>query len=256
MNAYLYYAKGMKPTGRDLARRLGIKFGRRLNAHMDEFVIFWGAEADVDFPENRSLNRPEITRGLHNKLNALKKMRDGKVAVPRFTDNVRVASTELTTPFMARTAHHSGGQGFFIIQNDPSMQQAVRGRAAYFQQLVDIKDEYRLHVFKDRIIRAAKKYEDPDPNVASDPIIRSHQKGWLLQIVQVSAVPKSVKQEARKAIAALGLDFGAVDACMDKKKKAWVFEVNTAPGMEGITLDRWTEVLAAHLDAAKVTRRT
>ena len=46
-----------------------------------------------------------------------------------------------------------------------------------------------------------------------------------------------------KAVKALGLDFGAVDCCIDVKKKAWVIECNTGPGLEGSSLEAWVKAL-------------
>jgi glutathione synthase/RimK-type ligase-like ATP-grasp enzyme len=37
-------------------------------------------------------------------------------------------------------------------------------------------------------------------------------------------------------VSALGLDFGAVDV-IENKKGSWILEVNTAPGLEGQTLE-------------------
>ena len=57
--------------------------------------------------------------------------------------------------------------------------------------------------------------------------------------------------EATKAVAALGLDFGAVDVIYNEKYgRAYVLEVNTAPGLgEGIAIMYarvFMEKLAAH----------
>ncbi|MNN94301.1 hypothetical protein D3C81_2129010 [compost metagenome] len=57
-------------------------------------------------------------------------------------------------------------------------------------------------------------------------------------------VPKDVLDQAVKAVASLGLDFGAADVIYnDRQKKAYVLEVNTAPGLSGSTLDGYTQRL-------------
>ena len=61
--------------------------------------------------------------------------------------------------------------------------------------------------------------------------IRNLANGWIFAHENVNC-PDNVKQEALKAVAALELDFGAVDVVVDKEGKAYVLEVNTAPGLE------------------------
>ena len=54
-------------------------------------------------------------------------------------------------------------------------------------------------------------------------------------------INKSVKEQALKAIQALGLDFGAVDVGYNtRENKAYVYEVNSAPGLQGTTLTAYT----------------
>jgi D-alanine-D-alanine ligase-like ATP-grasp enzyme len=49
-----------------------------------------------------------------------------------------------------------------------------------------------------------------------------------------------VTSEAIKAVNCLGLYFGAADVIWnDKEQRAYVLEVNTAPGLEGTTLENY-----------------
>jgi D-alanine-D-alanine ligase-like ATP-grasp enzyme len=67
--------------------------------------------------------------------------------------------------------------------------------------------------------------------------VRNHDNGFIFVRNDVKA-PSSVEEQAVRAIKALGLDFGAVDIIWnDKQQKAYVLEVNTAPGLEGSTVD-------------------
>jgi D-alanine-D-alanine ligase-like ATP-grasp enzyme len=43
------------------------------------------------------------------------------------------------------------------------------------------------------------------------------------------------------AVNTLGLDFGAVDLIVAKDGRVYVLEVNTAPGIEGITLEKYVK---------------
>jgi D-alanine-D-alanine ligase-like ATP-grasp enzyme len=44
-----------------------------------------------------------------------------------------------------------------------------------------------------------------------------------------------------EAVAALGLDFGAVDIIEDKEGNFYVLEINTAPGLEGHTVTSYAK---------------
>ena len=52
------------------------------------------------------------------------------------------------------------------------------------------------------------------------------------------------KEKRNAAIKALGLDFGAVDIIYNEAEdQHYVLEVNTAPGLEGTTLQKYTEAI-------------
>jgi D-alanine-D-alanine ligase-like ATP-grasp enzyme len=104
--------------------------------------------------------------------------------------------------------------------------------------------EYRIHVGINQaypmgyIIAAQKKLKRRSvPNAEINYQIRNHKNGWVFTRENVHP-PLEVIEEAKKAVKALGLDFGAVDVGWnEREEKATVYEVNTACGMEGTTLD-------------------
>ena len=52
---------------------------------------------------------------------------------------------------------------------------------------------------------------------------------------------------AIRATRALGLNFGAVDIIRDINNNSFVLEVNTAPGLEGLTLINYTNAIKEYL---------
>jgi len=51
--------------------------------------------------------------------------------------------------------------------------------------------------------------------------------------------------EGLASVMALGLDFGAVDIVYNENdNKAYVLEINTAPGLSGTTLEKYVEVFS------------
>jgi D-alanine-D-alanine ligase-like ATP-grasp enzyme len=96
-------------------------------------------------------------------------------------------------------------------------------------------------VVQQKLRRSGQAQQDKD-----SLLIRSYDNGWVFAIDSItyasSEIEEQVKQQAIAAVKALGLDFGAVDVIVNKKgTKAYVLEVNTAPGIESPT------VLAAYV---------
>ena len=57
-------------------------------------------------------------------------------------------------------------------------------------------------------------------------------------------LPDDVTKQALLAVDGLGLDFGAVDVGWNQHyQEATVYEVNTAPGLTGTTLDKYTNAI-------------
>ncbi|GAG47489.1 unnamed protein product, partial [marine sediment metagenome] len=79
------------------------------------------------------------------------------------------------------------------------------------------------------------------PNEQVDYQIRNTDNGWVYCRGGVDA-PEAVITAAVRAVDCLGLDFGAVDIGYNEHyDRCAVFEVNTAPGLEGTTLDKYFE---------------
>jgi D-alanine-D-alanine ligase-like ATP-grasp enzyme len=66
--------------------------------------------------------------------------------------------------------------------------------------------------------------------------VRNHGNGFNYARVDVQP-PEDITRAAVEAVRILGLHFGAVDiGWNEREKRATIYEVNTAPGLEGSTL--------------------
>jgi hypothetical protein len=156
--------------------------------------------------------------------------------------------------WLPRAAHHVGGDDLL----NPT--QTV---PAYFSRKEDLEYEYRVHIFRGESIRAGVKipretYRNQDGSEREPhPWIRSWDSGWR---ISYTGVKKPVRELAKSAITALGLDFGAVDIGQRRQDKSvLVLEVNRAPGVESGTIDayvdaikRWANGLPPKGEAEKV----
>lgn len=100
----------------------------------------------------------------------------------------------------------------------------------YYTQKLNITREFRVHIFKGMSIRTGVKV----PRTTTPHAwIRSYAGGWKLDYgaEQHKYVKQAIRDIAKRAVAALGLDFGAVDVGMVGNIPV-VLEVNLAPGLD------------------------
>lgn len=296
-NVYIWYSGATNVTGEKLAEALGITGGRTKPAPSKAcMVIGWGAKTKeaVNLGKIPTLNHPDKIRVNRNKLTALDLMSKAKVCVAKFTDNVgNIGKADakgdvVKLPVIGRTKYHQGGKGFWHCSTMTQVHAAAGEGAQYFQNLIEIKDEYRLHVIGGKCIygvkkvkrsvkemeeayikhemdrqkqlaekngnpfdeataklfldRQAKKFAQDGANM----LIRSNRLGW--KFARVKTVDKKLEAEAVKALKAIGLDFGAVDCCVDVSGKPFIIEVNTGPGLEETPFAAWVAALKAEID--------
>ena len=113
----------------------------------------------------------------------------------------------------------------------------------YYSKKENIVEEYRVHMFRGRSIRAGKKVQRPmrpDGHTPSHAWIRSFDAGWIIAYENFQST-KEMRSIASKALKALGLDFGAIDIAKTADGKLLVLEVNRAPGVEGGTVEAYAK---------------
>jgi len=272
---YIYYSGATDITGKKLQEALSITGGKTKPTNK-KLVIGWGTKIDKDTafpPDVHVLNHPNNIRANRNKFKALTAMMGAKVNVAPFVTAETVISSignkkGVNLPLVGRTNFHQGGKGFWLCITNSMVDNAIREGAQYFQEFIDIKDEYRLHVFSGDLLYGQKKVKrtnmeeafveqnaekiesmagknnkslDKDTmsytlgrlakNQSSpDMIIRSNTRGWKFS--HITKVSNELVNEAAKALEAVGLDFGAVDCCVDTDGKVWILEINSGPGLK------------------------
>lgn len=121
--------------------------------------------------------------------------------------------------------------------------------ADYFSKKENIVEEYRIHMFKGKSIRAGRKVQQrtrPDGRTAPHQWIRSFDAGWNI-VYDGFQSTAAMRDIAKRAVAALELDFAAVDLGKKADGSFIVLEVNRAPGIEGGSLRNYaTKIIAWH----------
>jgi hypothetical protein len=167
-NVYFWYSGATDVTGMKLVKALGASGGRKVpDTKKVCAVIGWGVKnsENVKFPEDLPfMNHPNNIRLNRNKYEALRAMSTGGVKVAPFVLSMSVDEAikdgDVKLPLIGRRKFHQGGKGFWHCPTRSHVKAAIREGAEYFQNLIEIADEYRLHTFKScGVIHAVKKIQ-------------------------------------------------------------------------------------------------
>jgi hypothetical protein len=213
-------------------------------------IVNWGSAV---FPRwwtpgaaRSTLNQPSQVGTAINKLRTFETLHRVGVRVPDFTRDRTQAVTwrdggAVVVARMSLTG--SEGRGIVLVQEREAIPQAP-----LYTKHVRHRREFRIHVFGNTVIDVAEKRKRTDfPNEEKNPLIRSWRNGWVFAHQNVNT-PEDVLTQALQAVQALQLDFGAVDVgYREKEGRAYVFEVNTAPGIEGTTVGAYAGAIRGML---------
>ena len=255
----LPYRQGSKGA-KALADALGGKVlkleGSTWKAKAGDKVIVWGntnTSTTFNGIPCPILNDPAHIVNASNKLKFFNMMKEvAPDDIPQFWTK-KEDIPEDAYPVVCRTvlAGHSG-DGIVIADDSEGLV-----AAPLYVRYMKKKDEFRIHVgrktqyvgendhepsesgvittFKTIAVqRKARRTETPDEEVNWK--VRNLAGGFIFQRNNVN-VPDKVVEAAHRALAATNLDFGAVDVIWNEnQEKAYVLEINTAPGLEGSTV--------------------
>lgn len=137
-------------------------------------------------------------------------------------------------PVVARRIKHSKGRDMRVCKTARGVQVAL-GNHDFFTPLVESDTEYRVWVYRKRVLAVyEKRLTEPENNTKFG---RNRANGWTFHALGTEGIPESVRDVSKRAVAALGLDFGAVDVLGKWEGddhldvQATVLEVNSAPGV-------------------------
>lgn len=232
---------------RILARTLNIKRVRTVGKYRprnNDLVINWGnARAPVwPFAERVTLlNFPNAVNVASNKLLAFRAMLQGGVSIPLFDVSKEGLLEKLGKfkPVISRyQLRGTSGQGAVYFETSEGfMESAV---APLYVEYIKKTAEYRVHVFRGQVIDFSEKRKRRGGD--QDGKIRNLNNGWVFCRDGV-ALPEGVAEQAIKAVQVLGLDFGAVDVIYNRVRGVYVLEVNTAPGLQGTTVNSYVKAI-------------
>ncbi len=243
---YLYAGNERSKGAKALANKLGIQRirhkGSKFRGDESKTVINWGAiMVPGEMMYCNVLNKPYDVAENSDKLKFFQLMA-GHCRIPDFTINMEHAATWFDRGYSVMERHvlkGSGGAGCRMVVNEKSLTEAP-----LYTRYQQKKDEYRIHMWRCRgprvfdIQRKARREDCPNPNWS----IRNHKNGFIYARQDLD-VPRDVLDQAKDCFNRTDLDFGAVDVIWNEEhKKAYVLEINTAPGLEGTTLENYYKI--------------
>jgi len=196
----------------------------------------------------RIFNHPDNIKNASNKLKCLDILSDNFLPVVSFFTDEEMARNRASSQWvMCRTLlNSSSGKGIVLAKSPEEIVPAPLYTGYYKKRY-----EFRYHVVGDRVISVQQKKRLSSEELEArgmtrgDSYIRNLDNGYIFAREGVTEIPE-ISEICIKAIKALGLDFGAVDVLA----KRWVYdkpdgsfvicEVNTAPGLQGTTLEDYT----------------
>jgi carbamoylphosphate synthase large subunit len=228
------------------------RFASTLRKNTPDCVINLGTTGEISY-KGKIVNPRDMVRSASNKRAARIAFQEADVPAPQlFLRGSDVTKAEL--PVIGRTSYHNKGKGFWFCKTLAEVQRAVERGATHFLEFVPKTREYRVHAFckKKAFGKEDRKADDyasvklvekvwqgkdkPDPK----KVQKNHEFGWVFLGQQDRREEELdvVRFAAKQAMAALGLDFGAVDVMykiMDKRP--YVLEVNSTPSLADETAD-------------------
>lgn len=239
------------------AKRLGLRCGilratrKQVERHGDfDIIINWG-RSEGRF-NGEYVNKPEAVQLASDKLQAAQRLGNYGIEQPDYTTDKEVAEGWLRdgdSVVARKLLRANSGRGIVLVSPEDEVSLPV---APLYTKYIPKTTEFRVHVLADRVIDVQEKKrnrEVPDDEVNWQ--IRNHCNGFVFARDGV-VLPDCVRDAAVRAVSVLGLDFGAVDLGYNAKRdKCRVYEVNTAPGLEGSTLDAYYEAFLEVFPALK-----
>lgn len=247
MKKYIYSWNPHSEGARKLAGELGWKRlrhqGSRFRGHPGKLVLNWGAsELPPEVAKCRIINHPGRVQKATNKMAFYLAMMDQPFC-PWFRAEKRLAAEWMREKegrvILCRTVLNGhSGQGIVVAETPEQLVDAP-----LYVEYVPKKWEYRVHVLGGKVSVQQKKRRNGLDDNEVDYRIRNHGNGFVYARDGV-VPPQPVIDAAGLAVTVLGLHFGAVDIGWNvKHERATVYEVNTAPGLEGGTVLEYAEFM-------------
>jgi len=238
MRLFVYPYKQTSASAKLLATNLGAKLIKLQNSKYQpkeaDVIIKWGSSSIPDFPVAKIFNKKPIG----NKLEFFEWCHTYGIddSVPKWTTNKDQAAVwiEEDHTVVARTLLNShSGKGIVLCDKTTPLVDAP-----LYTQYVKKAHEYRVYYVKGHNeVMVKQKLKKTGENPSK---IQNLDNGYVYGSVNHELSPV-VFETAMKVAEAFNMDFGAIDIIWNKHyNRAYVLEINSAPGMVDSTCEFFT----------------
>lgn len=171
------------------------------------------------------------------------------INTPDWTDDFTYASKWIEdghTVFARTILNGHSGQGIVVCTKETGLVPAP-----LYTLYKKKRHEYRVHIFKEKnlthkVIDVTQKKKRKEAEIVNTQI-RNHKNGWVYARQDIIE-PSDLRTQALNAAKCFDLPFIAVDLIWNEyENKCYVLEVNTAPGIDGTTLQKYTDAIIGEL---------
>lgn len=237
---FVYPYNKKSKAAKDLAKALKCKVLTRPRRSRKEVLINWGS-CKYDNTKSYAVNHHIAVGFASHKLSSLQIFKESGVDCPDFTADIEVAKDwirEGEIVVCRKLLKSHSGKGIVIAKKIEELVAAPL-YVKYFPKTY----EFRVHVFNGKVIDSVQKRKRSGVSEEGyNKYVRSHNNGWVF-CRENNKVTEDAKMLAVNAVKVLGLDFGAVDIVMKTNGTCKVLEVNTAPALQGTTLDSYVKAI-------------
>lgn len=213
-------------------------------------IINWGTSRDTRWDVNRNraiFNKVPNIRIASNKLLTFEKLSAAGMSeyMPLWTTSREQAENwknEGKTLLCRTSLGGHSGRGIHV-----SLGETPLVPAPLYVVYKKKKHEYRVHVAFGKVIDTQIKRKRKDYVGEPNYTVRNHHTGWVY--CRENLVPDGRRDKlAIDCVGYLGLDFGACDLIYNEREdKYYILEVNTAPGLEGTTVNKYSDAFVEKL---------
>ena len=217
----------MKRLADWLTQQLGYKVFRSTETNIKKKALCYGAGVD--------------------KLTQYKWFQQQQLPALEFTQSTGTAThwlQEGSVVFGRKLLNASCGKGIVVYSTVNELSVECPGYTKYKKK----KREWRVHVFRDKVVTIVEKKKRADWTGPSNSKIRNLENGYVFcQDFELStALKERIEQLALKASGVCTSDFKGVDlAYNEANDDLFVIEVNSAPGIEGSNVEKYGKVVLA-----------
>lgn len=214
----------LKRLAEGLSTKLGYKVWRSKNQKPNKIHLLYGDQK--------------------GKIEQYNYFKEQGLAALEFTTNRADAKqwAETATVICRTLTHASEGKGI-VVAEVPEEVVAAPVYTKYKKK----KKEFRIHIFKDKVVHVLEKRRKTNFEGVTDAKIRNTANGYVFCSDGV-VEPVGLRDLALAASKVTKSDFKGVDiGYNEKKNELFVIEVNSAPGIEGSNVDRYVNTIVQGL---------